>query len=396
MTGLGAVLIASQTLVPQPIAIRAVPSPRLCFACEELASIDILLNILLFIPFGIGLRLSGCSRKSGVATAAVLSGVTELLQVSVVTGRDSSARDLLTNTLGALLGVMLADGWKRLAFPSDADARRLLSLSAACWLLLSVGEAALLGRAFPPTIWYGQWAPDGVFPATFSGHVLAVRVDSLDLSGERLPNSDRVRAALLQDHWTLTVKATTGEPTPDRSSVFSIFDGEQREMLVVGQQGTDLFARYRTHAAKMGLRSPSIVLPGAFALPRGEPIRISMSFDRGVISLTTVASTKTVSREVSVTPSWGWSLLLPFEAPIGPLARLWCGLWTAALLFPTGYWTGRRIGTFKAVAFGGLLLFLGMGLTPLLFQLPPARLEEWTAGAAGLVTGWWLGREGRR
>jgi hypothetical protein len=50
----------------------------------------------------------------------------------------------------------------------------------------------------------------------------------------------------------------------------------------------------------------------------------------------------------------------------------------------------------NALAFGGLLLFLGTGLTPLLFQLPPARLGEWTAGTAGLVTGWWLGRTGRR
>ncbi len=392
LTGLGAVLIAGLTLLPQPRAITAVPSPRFVLDWGHFAGIDILLNIMLFIPIGVGLRLTGYSRRSAVAIAATLSGVIELLQVSVVAGRDSSVRDFLINTLGALIGVLLADGWKRWVFPSHAGTRRLLFLGAAFWLLFCAGEAALLGRAFPPTIWYGQWAPDEVFPATFSGHVLAVRLDSLDLPEGRLPNSDRVRTALRQDHWALTVNATTGEPTSDLSSVFSIFDGEQREMLVVGQQGIDLFVRYRTHAATVGLRSPLIVLPGAFALPPGEPIRISLSFDRGLISLRTTASGKTLSQAVPVTPSRGWSLLMPFEAPIRSRADLWSGLWLAALLFPTGYWMGRGIGTFEAVAFGGLLLFLGIGLTPLLFQLPSARPWEWIAGAAGLGTAWRLGR----
>jgi hypothetical protein len=395
-TGLGALLIASQTLVPQPPAIRALPSLRSSFAWDDLAGLDMLFNVLLFIPFGIGLRLLGISRMKSVAIAAVLSGAVELLQAGVILGRFSNARDVLMNTLGALLGVLLADGWRRLAFPSEAEARRLAVLSAACWLLLSGGEAALLGRAFLPTIWFGQWAPEGVFPATFSGRVLDVGVNSLDLRGGRLPNADRVRSALLADRWTLTVDATTGTPTPDLCSVFSIFDGEEREMLVVGQQGIDLLARYRTRAAAMGLRSPSIILPGAFALPPGEPIRISMSFDRGVISLTAAASTKTVSREVWVSPSWGWRLVMPFDIPGGPLSRVWSCLWTAALLIPIGFWMGRGIGAFKVVVLGGLLLFVGTGLTPLLFQLPPARPEEWTAATTGLAIGWWLSRARRQ
>jgi hypothetical protein len=294
---------------------------------------------------------------------------------------------------------MLADGWQRLVFPSRAEGRRLRLLGAACWLLVCAGEAALLERAFLPTTWYGQWAPEGVFPATFSGRVHAVRLDSLDLPEGRLPDSHEVRARLLEDHWALTVEASTGEPTPGLSSAFSIFDGDEREMLVVGQKGTDLLVRYRTHAADVGLRSPSIVLPGAFDVAPGEPIRISVSFDRGAISLTTTASTKTASRAVNVTPSWGWSLLLPFDAPIGRFAPLWSGVWIAALLFPTGYWAGSgtpegsdRMVMLKTLAFGGLLVFLGTTLIPMLFRRPPAGSGEWTAGAAGLVTGWWIGR----
>jgi hypothetical protein len=360
-----------------------------------LAGIDILFNILLFVPFGIGLRLSGSSRMSGVAIAAALSAVVELLQLGVVTGRDGSVRDLLMNTLGALIGVALADGWKRLVFPSQAEARRLVPLAAACWFLLAAGEAALLGRAFLPTIWYGQWAPEGVFPATFTGRVLDVRLGSLELPEGRLDSSGDVRAAMLQDQWTLLVKATTGDPTRDVSSVFSIFDGEQREMLVVGQEGTDLFVRYRTRAAALHLRSPSIVLPGALALPAGEPIQISVSFARGVISVTARSSARTDSRQAPATPSWGWSLVAPFDASIGSLAPLWSALWMAALLIPTGYWAGRGMGTLQVVILGVLVLLLGTGLTPFLFQLPPAGWNDWMAGAAGLAAGGLIGKASR-
>jgi VanZ like protein len=392
VTALGALAIASQTLIPHPATIGAAPSPQVGFAADDLAGIDILFNILLFIPFGIGLRLSGGSRRRCVAIAASLSGAVELLQLGVVAGRESSVRDVVTNTLGALLGVWLADGWRRLAFPAENERHRLRALAAALWLLVIAGEAAQLTRAFPTTIWFGQWAPGGVFPATFGGRVLAVRLDSLELPGGRLANADRVRASLLADRWTLHVTATTGAPTADVSSVFSLFDDRQQEMLLVGQLGTDLIVRFRTRAADFGLRSPSVLLPGAFALPAGEPIEISMAFDRGRITLATTSSAGAVSRRVSVTPSWGWNLVLPFHVPIGRRAHLWSALWIVFLIFPSGYWAGRSI---TALALGGLLLCVGTALPTLLFGFPPAALREWLAGATGLVMGWWLGRTGR-
>ena len=396
LTGLGAALIAGQTLVPQARMTGYGPSPRLGFSYDDLAGIDVLLNFLLFVPFGMGLRLSGASRKRAATIAALLSGVIELLQASVVTGRYSSVRDLLMNTLGALAGALLVDGWRRLAFPSPAVARRLCLLGAACWLLMSAGEAALLERALPPTIWYGQWAPEGVFPARFTGQLLAVRLDSLELPGRRLPDANRVRAALLQDRWTLTVEATTGEPTSGLGSVFSIFDDRHREVLVVGQKGTDLLVRYRTRASNFGFRSPSIVLPRAFAFPAGQPIRISMSFDRGVIALTSTCFGRIVSREASITPAWGWCLLLPFDAPIGTLAKLWVGIRIAVLILPIGYWTGRASATLAPPAVGGLVVVIGTALIPLPFRLPPAGPWEWLPGGVGFFTGWWIARAARR
>jgi VanZ family protein len=396
VAALGVVLVAGQTLVPQTKTIGAALLPRFRVNGEGLAGIDILLNLLLFVPIGVGVRLTGCPRKQAVAIAATMSGVIEILQFSAVSGRDSSARDFLFNTLGAGIGVLLADGWKRLAFPSFVETRRLLAIAAAGWLLVVAAEAALLARSFPPTIWYGQWAPEEVYPATFSGRVLAVRLDDRDVPAGKLPDPARVRSVLRQDRWNLIVEATSGRPTLNLGSVFSIFDAGQREMIVIGQQGIDLFVRYRTRAATVGLRTPSLGFPGVFAVPPGEPIRISLAFDRGMISVTTDTPTKTEFRAEPVTPAWGWSLLSPFDGSIGPHARLWGWLWLASLLFPTGYWMGRGIGALKAVTIGGFLILVGIGLTPLMFQLPPARPWEWIASTAGLGTAWWLGRAGRR
>jgi VanZ family protein len=392
LTALGVAFIASQTLVPQPSAAGAAPVPPLCWLCGERVGIDLLLNVVLFVPFGIGMRLSGFSWTRGIAIAALFSGAIELLQLGVVSGRDSSVRDVATNTLGALVGMAVAAGWRRLILPSPAGARRLSLAAAACWLLVGAGEAALLTRDFPPTAWYGQWAPDGVFPATFRGHVLAVRLDDFDLSATRLSDPARARDALLLDQWNLTVDATAGEPTAAVSSVFSIFDVEQREILVIGQRGTDLFFRYRTRSARLGLRSPSYVLPHAFELPSGEHVRISVSRDRGVISLKTVSAAGVAGRGQSVTPACGWRLVSPFDAPIGPRAPFLDAIWIAILLCPTGYWLGRGTTATRAAACGGLLLVLGTGLLPLVFGLPRAGAVEWIAGVVGLTASAWVGR----
>jgi hypothetical protein len=117
-----------------------------------------------------------------------------------------------------------------------------------------------------------------------------------------------------------------------------------------------------------------------------------------VISLAATSSGGTVTDVVNMSPAWGWSFLLPFDAPIGPLAPLWSGLWIAAQLFPAGYWAARatrnasRTAVLAALAFGGVLLVLGLLALPLFFRLPPARLPDWISAAAALLAGGWVGR----
>jgi len=94
--------------LPDPDAIR-------CAAAADPAVAPLLLNVLLFVPVGFFIRVLG---GRGVATALVggiaLSGFIEVTQLMGVWGlypcayREFDVGDLLTNTLGAVLGSLLA------------------------------------------------------------------------------------------------------------------------------------------------------------------------------------------------------------------------------------------------------------------------------------------------
>jgi glycopeptide antibiotics resistance protein len=97
------------TLVPAPgNAAAAAATPLWCLVCGPRGEVDVVLNLLLFVPFAVGLRLAGMPFRRIVAWAAGLTLAVETLQATVIPGRDASLSDLLTNTTGAMLGAALA------------------------------------------------------------------------------------------------------------------------------------------------------------------------------------------------------------------------------------------------------------------------------------------------
>ena len=104
----GLLFIAVLTLTPQYQATKAPVS--LCLLCGDTSILDAILNVLLFIPFGMGLRLAGMSRRRVFAIALLTTVTVETLQYWIP-GRDSSLGDLITNSSGAFIGVICADIW---------------------------------------------------------------------------------------------------------------------------------------------------------------------------------------------------------------------------------------------------------------------------------------------
>jgi VanZ family protein len=97
----GLVAILAATLHPIPAAADiASRTPLLCLVCGENGVTDVILNLLLFVPFATGLRLSGWSWKRVTVACFALSFGVELCQYLGIPGRDASLSDLLTNTTG--------------------------------------------------------------------------------------------------------------------------------------------------------------------------------------------------------------------------------------------------------------------------------------------------------
>ena len=194
LTAIAALAIGSTTLTPHPELIEKMSriSPWCLVGCGDFDLLDILLNIILFIPLGLGLRL-WLRRPVALAACVVTTVTIELTQHFFIAGRHGGLRDVVTNTAGSIIGVWLATGWTGLVRPTPRAAALLARTAAFAWLAMLALTGFLEQRALPHTIWYGQWAPAlGQFD-TFPGEVLDAHVDELFLPGGLLVASDTVR-----------------------------------------------------------------------------------------------------------------------------------------------------------------------------------------------------------
>jgi len=82
-------------------------TPRHFSPASRLGPLDFLLNIVLFLPCGVLLKLLGRRASMATAAGALLSLGIESAQM-YLPSRYPSQLDVLANTLGALLGALLA------------------------------------------------------------------------------------------------------------------------------------------------------------------------------------------------------------------------------------------------------------------------------------------------
>lgn len=390
----GWIFIILVTLYPIPDQADAAASTSIwCLVCGELGMVDVTLNIILFVPLGLGLGLLGVSWFRGLLLVGLTTLIIEVLQLGVVAGRDASLSDLVTNTVGGLLGLGLALLWRPVLFPSRKSSLLVAIAGAMAWLAVQGFTAFALQRVLPRSVYYGQWAPElGQFEK-FTGAVVSVRLDSIPLPGMRLANSAAVRESLLSPESILEVQAISGQPTLDVAPIFSIFDDHQREIALLGQDGLDLIFRMRTRTAPLGLRSPALRLAHVLPAEPGTGIKLRARYQTGHYHLDADVGGHTLSRDLALSASWGWTFLLPFEHAFGGEMPWLTTLWVAGLLFPLGYYAGRS-GSLKgtvALPLFGIVLGTGLLLIPALAGFAVFQPLEWIAGAIGGTIGFRMG-----
>ena len=393
-TGLSVLTIAALTLTPQP----GPPAGHfdLCITSGTHWASDFGLNILLFLPFGFGLRLAGLRRRTACLVALGATIGIEILQYSVVTGRDSDLSDILSNALGGVLGIAAADARKWLLVPSAALAVRLSVAGAMAWCAIAAGTQWALSISLPRSIYYEQVAPQlGQF-TTFGGQVLSASFDSAPFPGGRLPAqaSAAMREGLLAGDAHIAAVMTMAPRPPRRlAPVLSVFDDQRREIFVLGQRHNDLIFQIRRHTDDWGFRSPSLALTGALAPQRraDDTVRISASVEQGAARIAVETPAGRAERRMGTGIWQAWSLLLPDEGRYGRFATPVTLLVIAAMFAPLGYWGGRvslRASGAASVLPPVLTLLAALAIIPWTGRSPAAPWPVWAAGAAAIAAGW--------
>ena len=373
--GAAIILIAALTLVPAPQqAAASALTPWYCLICGDRGLVDVLLNIALFVPFGLALGHRGI-RPSRVTLIALLgSAAIELAQATLVPGRDASLSDVLTNTAGALAGAILASCLGTLWRPTVSRARQLALGGAAAWLaLLAVTGIALQpDRASKPTRLLV--APPEPLLDTFRGTVHRVEPDSVPEIMQTL---------------AVTAMVTTAGLTERLAPVVELRDSNRYPIARLGQLGQKPVFERRLLATRWRLRTPTVFAYGG-AIP-ADPARATLAGGYRSATLWTEADVggHRYRNELRLTPGSGWMLVLPLRYPFDRWQAWTAGIWLAVPLLLVGFWSGRA--GFGAVATGaGAIMLMGLGLEGMaaLFGLARDGSVAWMLGLLAVMAGW--------
>jgi len=335
------VIVGALTLLPAHGP--AFTAPPTCILCGDRGLADFILNVLLFVPLGAALVYAGMRPRSAVILGGMFSTAIELAQVWIP-GRDSSLGDVLSNTLGAALGVALlatAHTWLR---PGPRAARWLAGGWTIAAALTAWATVLLVQPSYPPSVYYGQWTHDLGFLAWYRGRVLSAEIGSLPVPDGRAADAHALRTRLQQDD-PIVIQAIAGPPVTRLGELFGIMDDHRRGIVLVGPDGDDLVYRFRTRADVLRLDSPEIRARGLLrGLRPGDSLRVVVSRDDHDICL---SANGRRACHLTPGPEEGWTLLVSgmvsqAHGPAWLVGALNAG-WLILLALPIAYWGWRSV-----------------------------------------------------
>jgi hypothetical protein len=385
----GLLFIAVLTLLPQHSAPKLPLS--LCLLCGDTPILDSLLNILLFIPFGMGMRLAGSSRRRAFAIALVTTITVEAAQL-VIPGRDSSLGDVLTNSFGGFAGVLAADSWRVVLLPTRRQAAWLAGGWVLLWTVVLAASGALLHIALPRTTAWGVWEPALLQRTPFPGKVLGATAGGLPTPTAISGASADVRRRLSSDSVVVRATVVGGQATPRVAAIASVHDWRRSQIYLLGEREGNLVFSLRLRTADALISTPAIRLDDVFpSRPDAHPDTLRVAGGLVHHRFWISAERGGVRREwmLPADAGLGWSFFLPIEYEYGREAPWLTALWLAALAAPAAYWARRR--GWRALSLAGVVMAAGLLIVPLMTRVHATPWWEWAGLAAGLAAGAALG-----
>ena len=361
-------LVAIATLVPSSHGPVGGGVPFWCLTCGDYALADAVANVALFLPLGWALGHARVRPLIALAALVTTTVTIELLQYTVVPGRDASLSDILTNSVGGVIGFVLPRLHRHLAASRGRALRAAILYGVLLVAGLGVGEGAQ-AVLLPRRVRWTEGSTQGYVP--FTGSLNALRVNG---------------APVLMREWLNIPPRDTVEITLD---LLSARPDTGLAQLIVGwmpsgdgwiwleQQGRDLRVHVASASDRFRLRGHSTWLGAVMPAIGGEPVTIRLVVRRFAYWISVATNTGNLVRHEEVTPGRGWRLFTPLERKGEPWASLLTAGWMAVLLGPLGYLAYLRSRTTAVVA------ALGAGVSLLLLPL--------LSGCAGLPLAGWCG-----
>lgn len=373
--------LLAATLWPQPVR-EAGPLVR-CIICGPRGLADAVLNIVMTVP--IGLLLGGRIRLLPVlAIGFATSAAIESAQL-FIPGRDPSAGDLLFNTLGAGLGVLLLRAWPYIR--SEEPRRR--DVLAVAWTTLVLGVLFLTGwlqqPVLPPAPYTVAWAPDLPDLATFNGEVRGAALGPHQIRPGPVASAERWRGLLTRGA-PLGAAIILGEPTERLAPVLTVHDLNGTTLMLLGVDGGDVVFQRVTRANAWRLDSPSFRLPDALApfSPDDTVLLATLTLPSG--QCFTVRQQRTCGLGHSA--GSGWNLLVDPDRITRTQRTIANAVWLAILVLPLGF-VGRWQLTLPLLAVIGWYAAVRLPYDTVLLPI------EWPE-AAGIIAGVAAGAMTRR
>ena len=343
----------------------------------EAALAELIQNLLLFIPLGVGLVALLPRRPiTSVFIGTAFSFAIEFAQ-QWIPGRDPSVGDIVCNAISTALGVLLVVAAPQWLFaPPRRSAWQALATA-----ILAVGAWTFTGvmvqHQVTPQPYHVLLNPDFDHFGLYRGNVVKVTpgIGSLEVTAVAAPH-----------------------PPGRVSPLFAVVDKDTNKIIMLSVDGRDLTLLYYSPALRWTLEQPDLRLRnGMQNVAPGDTFTAATWHDSTNVCL----RVNTTERcHLGYTVGDGWKLIYypAGRAPwiMGTLNLLWM----AGCVAGVGFWAARgRRGEAAATDDGGArprglaiaLVIAGLLMVPLITGLKPTPVTEWIGTLVGLGGGYVVG-----